>query len=247
MEGVGNHSFQHGNYLIERRSSLLSPSNYLHTTVANTMREEPSFQTATMFTATNFERLGQTGSARMGLSLNRQTRSETKPTTSPSDFMQFLAQHVQGYVAAQGHLCHLPVLKQMGNCVVGSVQPVTNNAPLPTLFSLELLDEKEESISISPGVLLCHRVQPNQGTCFHCFNWDARPKPNLGSFKRKKKSSPYGPYLLGTFHCEEVVRSRTLSQAPLPIGPDTTLVMAALLPQGLERTLGLCPGQQLDF
>ena len=45
----------------------------------------------------------------------------------------------------------------------------------------------------------------------------------IGSFfNRKKKRSPYGPYLPGTFHCEEVVRRRTLSQAsrkglrPLP-------------------------------
>ena len=36
----------------------------------------------------------------------------------------------------------------------------------------------------------------------------------IGSFfKRKKKSSPYGPYLPGTFHHEEVVRRRTLSRA----------------------------------
>ena len=38
------------------------------------------------------------------------TCSETKPAASPFDFMQFLAQHVQGYTATQGHLCHLPVL-----------------------------------------------------------------------------------------------------------------------------------------
>ena len=68
-------------------------------------------------------------------------------------------------------------------------------------------------------------------------------------FKTKKKSSPYGPYLPGTFHCEEVVRSRTLSQASRKghrtsshngsIRPDTTLllVIAVLLPQGLEHTL----------
>ena len=36
--------------LIEWRSSLLSPSNYSQKTVANTMRERPSSQTATMFT-----------------------------------------------------------------------------------------------------------------------------------------------------------------------------------------------------
>ena len=37
--------------------------------------------------------------------------------------MQFLAQHVQGCMAAQGHLCHLPVSQEEGNCVAGTVQP----------------------------------------------------------------------------------------------------------------------------
>ena len=36
--------------------------------------------------------------------------------------------------------------------------PMTNKAPLPTLFSLEPLG---------------HHVQTDQGTCFHCFDWDA--------------------------------------------------------------------------
>ena len=114
MKKMGNHSFQHDNSLIARRSSLLSPSDYLHTTVANTTREKLSFQTATMFPCNKIGRLKQTGSAHKGLSLIRQARSETKPTTSPCDFMQFLAQHVQGYVAAYCHLCHLPVLKEEG-------------------------------------------------------------------------------------------------------------------------------------
>ena len=63
---------------------------------------------------------------------------------------------------------------------------------------------------------------------------------------QKKKSSPYGPYLPGTFHCLEVVRRRTLSQASSKghrtpshngsIRSDTTRshVIAALLPQDLE-------------
>ena len=39
----------------------------LHTTVANSMRERPSCQTATMFTCNKFGRLRQTGSAHRGL------------------------------------------------------------------------------------------------------------------------------------------------------------------------------------
>ena len=99
----------------ERWSSLLSPSNYLHTTVANMMREKPSVQTA----CNKIGRLRQTGSAHRGLSLIRQARSETKPTTSPFDFMQFLAQQVQGYVAAQCR--HSPILQEEGDFVAGSM------------------------------------------------------------------------------------------------------------------------------
>ena len=150
----------------------------IHTTVAKTMRERPSFQTATMFTATKFERLRQTGSAHRGLSLNRQARSETKPTTSPFDFMQFLAQHVQGYVAAQCHLCHLPVLKEMGNCVARSVQPDDKQRAITHVVFTRAAQRKGGVPVHPPRVLLGHHVQPNQGTCFQCFNWDAGPKPN---------------------------------------------------------------------
>ena len=68
-----------------------------------------------------------------------------------------------------------------------------------------------------------------------------------GSFsRRKKKSSPYGLYLPGTFHCVEVVRRRRLSQAsrkgkgPLPTTvasdptPHRSHAIAALLPQSLD-------------
>ena len=50
---------------------------------------------------------------------NSQARSEPKPATSPFDFMHFLAQHVQGHVAAQCHLRHLPVLQAERDLVTG--------------------------------------------------------------------------------------------------------------------------------
>ena len=37
-------------------------------------------------------------------------------------------------------------------------------------------------------------------------NQSAPSGPSALSSKRKKKSSPCGPYLLGTFHCVEVVK-----------------------------------------
>ena len=75
------------------------------------MKESPHpVQAQNVPTATQFEKLKQTGSGHKGLSLNRQAHSGSEPATSPFDFMQFLAQHVQGFLAAQGYLWHLPVL-----------------------------------------------------------------------------------------------------------------------------------------
>ena len=51
--------------------------------------------------------------------------------------MLFLAQHVQGHVAAQGHLCQLPIhILSPGPC-----NPMTCNASLHTLPSREHLED----------------------------------------------------------------------------------------------------------
>ena len=82
----------------------------------------------------------------------------------------------------------------------------------------------------------------------------AGPKPNQlpedhRLFFSKGRRRAYGPHLPCTFHCVEVVRRCTLSQAFRKghrtsshnggISSDTTLslVIAALLPRGLEPTL----------
>ena len=87
------------------------------------------------------------------------------------------------------------------------------------------------------------------------------------SSRRKKKSSPYGPYLPGMFHCLEVVRRRTLSQASrksqrtsshngsirirhLPIACHCCLASTKALSHfstDLPHTSGLCPGPQVLF
>ena len=60
-------------------------------------------------------------------------------------------------------------------------------------------------------------LQTDRGTCLDCFGWKTGPNSTnslrtIGSFfKRKKKSSPCGPYFLGTFQCVDAVRKRTLS------------------------------------
>ena len=152
--------------------------------------------------------------------------------------------------------------------------PMTNSASLPTLFPPDLLDETEEPLSDRQEVSSAIMCKPIKA---HAFTLSAEMLgPNrtsslktLGSsFKRKKKSSPYGPYIHGTFHCVEAVRRRTLSHASRKghrtssqhgrIRPDLLpqpQVIAAVLPQeprtslstDLPRTLRLCPAQQLDL
>ena len=170
-----------------------------------------------------------------------------------------------GRFEQDGKLLHAKVLCRSGEeetpphpASPDPCSPMTNKAPLHVVFT--------RAARRKGGVLLGHHVQTNRGTCFHCFNWDAGPKPNQLSenhrlsSKGKKKSSPFSPYLCGTFYCEEVVRSRTLSQASRKCHKTSShntpsLVIAALLPRGLEPTLilifhallGFCPAQQLDL
>ena len=119
---MGNHSYRRGNSLIERRPASFHHQTCIHTTVAETMGGA-LIPDGHNVRCNKIEKLRQNGSAHKGLSLNRQARSETKPTTSPFDFMQFLAQHVQGCVAAQCHLRHLPILQKEGDFVAGPMQP----------------------------------------------------------------------------------------------------------------------------
>ena len=162
-------------------------------------------------------KIWKTQTNRFGL-LSRQARSETQPTTSLFNFMQFLAQVVQSYMAAQGYFCHLPLLQEMGSCSARSVQPDDKLSAIAHVVFTRAARRKGVAAH-PPGVLLGHHVQPNRSACFHCFNRDAGQNQTsslrtMGSFfKRKKNSSPYGLYLPGTSHCAEVVRSRTLSQA----------------------------------
>ena len=54
------------------------------------MKESPHHvQAQNVPTATQFERLKQTGSTHRGLSLNRQARSEPEPVMSPFQFVHF--------------------------------------------------------------------------------------------------------------------------------------------------------------
>ena len=212
-------------------------------------------KTAKMFTEAKFERLEQTGSAHSDLSLNRQALSEAKPTTSPLNFVFLLALHVQCCVAAQENLCHLPILQEEGDFVAGSMQPYDEKRLITHFFFTRAARQNRGTTVRLPGILLVHHVQTDQGTCFHCFHWNAGPKPNQLPddhrlfLQKEKEELAVRPYFSGTFQCVEAVRSRTLSQASRKghrtssqngcIRPDTTLLLAiaALLPQGLEPTL----------
>ena len=140
----------------------------------------------------------QTGSAHRGLSPIRQARSEPEPSTCPFDFMHFLAQHVQGYVAGQSYLRHLPVMKKEGDCVARSMQP-DDNASLPTLFFTRAARRHRRATVRPPGILLSHHVQTRSRHVHSLFR--------LGPNRTNSLNLP------GTFHCVEAVRRRTLSQA----------------------------------
>ena len=81
---------------------------------------------------------------------NSQARSNAKPATSPSDFMHFLAQHVQGHMAAQCHLRDLPILQAERDLVTGPMQrDVVQHIP-----SHETLDDTREPPSFDHPLLL---------------------------------------------------------------------------------------------
>ena len=135
--------------------------------------------------------------------------------------------------------------------------PMTNNAPVPTLFSSELVDdEKEEPLSIRHESSSINMWRPTKAHAFIFSTGKLVPNRTnslrtVGSFnKRKKKSSPCGPYFAGTLYCVEAVRKRTLSHAsrkkangPLPTtaGTDLTPHSRRLLPHCFHKTSGqLC-------
>ena len=100
---------------------------------------------------------------------------------------------------------------------LGPCSPMTCSASLPALFSLELLDETKEPLSDRQEFSSDIMCNPTTAHAFTASTGMLGPNRTSSlmtigsSFKRKKReSSPYGPYLPGTFHCDEVVRSRTV-------------------------------------
>ena len=100
--------------------------------------------------------------------LQIKTRSKSEPATSPFDFMQFLAQHVKGLfwqlkaTFATSQSCRKRAIASPDPC-----SPMTNSAPLPTLFSVELLDEKEEPFSDRPefsSIIMCRPIKAHAFT-----------------------------------------------------------------------------------
>ena len=89
---------------------------------------------------------------------------------------------------------------------------MTNSASLPTLCSPELLDDTEDPLSDRQefsSAIMCKPIKAHAFTCSAEMLGPNRTSSlkTLGySFKRQKNSSPYGPYLPGTFDCLEVVR-----------------------------------------
>ena len=96
---------------------------------------------------------------------------------------------------------------------------MTYSASSPTLSSHELLDDTEDPLSDRQAFSSAIMCRPIQAHAFAVSTGMLGPNRTnslrtIGSFfKGKKKSSPHGPYLPGTFHCVEVVRRCTLSQS----------------------------------
>ena len=142
---MGNHSFQPWQLSFDRRSSLLSPSNYLHKTVTNTTREMPSSQIATLFTLEQIEVKGLAPSPHKDMSLTsfpfctaRRAQNPNQPRLLSTSYNSW---HNMSRASWQlkATSATLQVMYEEGKCVVGSCSPMMNNAPLPRLFSSESL------------------------------------------------------------------------------------------------------------
>ena len=128
--------------------------------MAHTVREGPLItKTAKMFIEATFESLRQTSSAHKRLSLNRQTRSKTEPTSSPFHFVQFLAQHVRCNMEAQGYLCHLPILEVARDFVTGSTPHCSRCLPVfrSLTSALQLWDQKAIPDERVEGLAVWHK------------------------------------------------------------------------------------------
>ena len=131
----------------------------IHTnTVANTVRERPSSQTAT-------RQLSSEGPVIHFLPFckTRRAQNPNQPrllSTSCNSWRNMSREKRQlNATFAASQSC-----KKMAIVSPDPCSPMTNNASLPTFFR-------------SPGILLNHHEQTDQGTCFHCFDWDAGTKP----------------------------------------------------------------------
>ena len=160
----GNQSSDCGHHTFEKMyTSYSQPSKLFTRTRWHGTRSRGNTMCKLYFPRTQTSPLNSEGHVMHFLPfLYHKTRSGPEPDTSPFDFMHFLAQHVQGFVAAQSYLCHLPVLKEEGDCVAGSLWP----------------DDEQRVITPRCFHPSCHRPTArnsprpscaNRSRCFHFF------------------------------------------------------------------------------
>ena len=106
---------------LQRKHVPPFPSDLItRNTVTNTVREGPKCSLKQ-----NFRDPGKPSQ------LTRACRSIDRLVQKPN--LQFLAQHVQCHMAAQGYLCHLPVLQEERDFSPSPYNPMTYNVSLLTL------------------------------------------------------------------------------------------------------------------
>ena len=207
---MGNHSFKPWQLSFERRSTFL-PHLTIHTkTVANTMREGPSFQTATMFTLKpNLKENRPANSAHKDMSFTSFSFCKTRHAQNPKqprllstlcnswhNMSRAMWQLKASFATSQS--CRKRAIVSPDPC-----SPMTNNASLPTLFSSELLDDIEEPFSERPGfssIIMCRPIKA------HAFTVSTGMLDRL--FLQKEEEELATRPLPGTFHCAEAVRRR---------------------------------------
>ena len=88
-----------------------------------------------------------------------------------------------------------------------------------------------------PGILLVHHVQTDQGTCFHCFHWNAGPKPNQLPddhrlfLQKEKEELAVRPYFSGHSNASRLCAAAHCPKRPEnSTGPLPTTVASDLPP-----------------
>ena len=165
---MGDHSFQQWQFSPERRSSHLSPSNYSHEHGDKPDEGKALIQTATLFPLKQTSLLSSEGHV-IASFLFYKTRRAQNPNQP-----RLLSTSCNSWPSMSGAIWQLKATfatsqscRKRAIVLSDPCSPMTNKAPLPTLFSLELLDEKEEPLSDHlelSSIVMCRPIKVTSTT-----------------------------------------------------------------------------------